>query len=355
MSHHPIACLCSQSAQPIQLDPSADHSVLNICHCTACRETSGLLFTAYYPLAPQASHPKLDGLHEYPQSDTISRYFCRTCGAHVFAQRKDTNQYYVAAGVFAENPPTIKSIRNWQTADTRDGGLSQALLSSSSSVENDTTTGCFLNAGSTHQEDGRQNPSSPGLPAERPPPQEGVLSARCHCGGVEFHVSSPDSTSTDAWSPWPDLIVPYHEQSPENAEDVKWWLQANGTKYLAGTCTCRSCRLATGFPVQMWAFIPKSNLRNADQSPLAFNVGTMQQYNSSPRVYREFCNRCGAMVFWHCEKRPLLIDVSIGLLQANSGARAEEWLQWHMGRVSFVEMAQDQNFIRSFEVGLSDV
>jgi hypothetical protein len=80
----------------------------------------------------------------------------------------------------------------------------------------------------------------------------------------------------------------------------------------------------------------------------------MLRYESSPEIYREFCGRCGATVFWHCKERPLVIDVSLGLLQANSGTKAEELLDWYTERVSFAEMALDQQLIEQLESGLKD-
>jgi hypothetical protein len=44
-------------------------------------------------------------------------------------------------------------------------------------------------------------------------------------------------------------------------------------------------------------------------------------------------------VFWHDKWRPDIIDVSVGLLDAPEGARAENWLEWWKDRVSFVEDA----------------
>lgn len=49
-----------------------------------------------------------------------------------------------------------------------------------------------------------------------------------------------------------------------------------------------------------------------------------------------------------------MIDVSVGLLRAKSGARAEEWLEWATGRVSFAEDAPDKMLIRILETGLQD-
>ncbi|RAL15645.1 GFA family protein [Aspergillus homomorphus CBS 101889] len=124
--------------------------------------------------------------------------------------------------------------------------------------------------------------------------------------------------------PWPDLLVPYYTHSSENTTDVKWWLREANIKYLTGTCACPSCRLASGCPIQPWAFIPKANLFDACKAPLAFGAGTMQRYESSPGVYREFCKHCGASVFWSSDQRPLLIDVSVGLLRSPEESRASQ-------------------------------
>jgi len=178
---------------------------------------------------------------------------------------------------------------------------------------------------------------------------EDTLQASCHCGTVRFHVTRPDASSKFPRSNFPDLMIPYLSEDPvlKNPEDVKWWLKANDTKYLAGTCACRSCRLISGFEIQTWAFIPRSNIyfhvkdpAGKEVIPLDFKTlqkGILKSYNSSPGVLREFCGTCGATVFWHDEHRPDLIDVSIGLLDADEGSRAENWLEWWTERVSFEE------------------
>lgn len=65
----------------------------------------------------------------------------------------------------------------------------------------------------------------------------------------------------------------------------------------------------------------------------------LKAYESSPGVIRNFCGTCGATVFWHDKWRPEIIDVSVGLLDAPEGARAEDWLEWWGERVSFEENA----------------
>ncbi|KAB8255288.1 Mss4-like protein [Aspergillus pseudonomiae] len=334
---HRISCLCGKAAQEVVL--GADPSVLNLCHCTACRAITGQLYSSYHLL--QTRPWNIDRFCEYRQSAGTSRYFCRTCGAHVFAHLEHTGQYFVAAGLIVEGPRRTKTIRHWRTRDTQDGGLASFLPGDSK----ETVSACWLELGSNNQ---------PKHSAEIPPADDRSqsLRARCHCGGIVFYITRPDSTSVQPSSPWPDLLVPYYKSSSEKAQDVKWWLRDRSSRYLAGTCACRSCRLASGFPIQAWAFIPKSNLVNASGSPLVFTETTMQRYESSPDIYREFCNRCGATIFWHCKERPLVIDVSVGLLQSNHGTRAEELLEWYPGRVSFAEMAGDPPLMQRLESGL---
>ncbi|KUJ10717.1 uncharacterized protein LY89DRAFT_249520 [Mollisia scopiformis] len=178
------------------------------------------------------------------------------------------------------------------------------------------------------------------------------LKAQCHCGGVKFYITRPNEASKKVQSPFPDLQVPYHSHSNANPENKTWWLRDNDTKYLAGTCTCTSCRQNLGMEIQTWAFVPKCNIFKEDGSPLDFHLGTMKTYPSSEGVFREFCGKCGATVFWHCEERPELIDVSVGLLDLEEGARVEGWLDWWTDRVSFEEMAVSRSLVASLEDGL---
>ncbi|KAI0542668.1 hypothetical protein GGR58DRAFT_451461 [Xylaria digitata] len=208
-----------------------------------------------------------------------------------------------------------------------------------------------------------------------------VLNAFCHCKTVQFHITRPNLASKLPRSNFPDLMIPYYTGSPQlqNPEDNKWWLrpnidsgfeepgalltEKNGLRrYLAGTCACRSCRLISGFEIQTWAFIPRANIFFHVQDnhtgppnseswaaneatnivPLDFTtlpVNILTSYESSEGVRREFCSRCGSTVFWRDRWRPELMDVSVGLLDADEGARAESWLDWWTGRVSFAEDA----------------
>ncbi len=168
---------------------------------------------------------------------------------------------------------------------------------------------------------------------------------------MKFFVTRPNEASKKVRSPFSDLITPFHSQSSENPQNETWWLRANDTKYMAGTCACSSCRHALGFEIQTWAFIPKCNVFQEDGTPIDYRMGTLQHYDSTKDVVREFCKVCGATVFWHCQWRPDLIDVSVGLFD-QEGARAERWLDWWTGRVSFAEMAVSKSLVASLEDGM---
>ncbi|EEQ92119.1 uncharacterized protein BDCG_07239 [Blastomyces dermatitidis ER-3] len=188
-----------------------------------------------------------------------------------------------------------------------------------------------------------------------------LQAASCQCEGVKFFMTAPNHTSRSPTSPWSDVLVPYHSSTPPSAaaanpNDVKWWLCDNGTKYLTGLCACNSCRLASGFPIQSWAFISRLNIfKTSDGSNLAYDdLGTLK-YKSSPGVYREFCGVCGATVFWHSDERPEVVDVSVGLLRAETRVRIDDWLHWELGRISFEEHALDKGMVRFLKEGFSGV
>jgi hypothetical protein len=189
---------------------------------------------------------------------------------------------------------------------------------------------------------------------------EEKLRVHCHCNGVEFFIARPSEESLKASSPLPDLLVPYNSgKSAENPKNKPWWLSTDRSKYLAGNCACDSCRKIAGFDIVQWTFIPVAGLSLADNQPWSLPFGTMQSYESTStdatKRLRWFCSRCGANVLWTGSERPTLTDVSVGLLDAPSGARAEEWLQWDLAdRVSFREDAHNVHLVDELERGLVD-
>ncbi|GAP89949.1 putative glutathione-dependent formaldehyde-activating enzyme [Rosellinia necatrix] len=399
-----ISCHCGAAKQTV--DPreklSGSPQDINLCHCDACRHNTGLLCVSHIGIERPGS---IEGLAEYRSTTkTVSRFFCATCGCHVFWRLRDSPQEWwaVATGVVIgldgelEEGPTgidvtgmpIRYVRHINTAGTRDGGLSPFLPRTRGGQELEVADADLGRSplGERKEKGGGE-----------------VLSAFCHCRAVRFHITRPNAESRLPRSNFPDLMIPYHTGSPriQNPDDEKWWLRPGrlGTssagaktllaekdgprRYLAGTCACRSCRLTSGFEIQTWAFVPRANIffhiHSHDRNPgapepsesgtlnevhreekekekekeeeeeeeegivpLDFGAlppGLLTSYESSRGVRREFCARCGATVFWRDRWRPELIDVSVGLLDAEEGARAETWLDWWAERVSFAEDA----------------
>ncbi|PGH33930.1 hypothetical protein GX50_03251 [[Emmonsia] crescens] len=368
-----ISCLCNRASQTVSLDWSPE-SVLAFCHCTTCRRTTGLLCTSYVPLKRGTqSAPNLNGLIEYVESTAASRWFCEICGAHVFLQLKGDEEhgekFMVARGTIADTEPQTESITHLSLDSTVDGSIFVSPVPAAgvlqSGVERSTCftgTTCTVPVYTTNPT--RGHISKDDLQNSSTSPTK-TLAASCQCEGVKIFITPPDHTSRLTSSPWPDILVPYHSStstSPSavgaNPNDVKWWVCSNGTKYLAGLCACNSCRLASGFPIQSWAFVSRSNIfKTSDGSNLTYDdLGTLKRYKSSPLgVYREFCGVCGATVFWHCDDRSGVVDVSVGLLGAETGVRAEAWLHWELGRISFEEDAVDRGMVRCLKEGFSGV
>ncbi|KAL8967041.1 MAG: hypothetical protein Q9197_005653 [Variospora fuerteventurae] len=200
-------------------------------------------------------------------------------------------------------------------ADTKDGGFSKWLngLSWAGSAEQSEIWKPTAEVNQPKTKDGNE-----------------VLRCYCQCRGVQFTITRPNKDSSNVSSPMPDVLVPSHLQSTQASPSSTWWLRASGTKFLAA-----------------WVFVPKTNVRQLDGNEVDYKMGTLKRYSHSKGAYRDFCGTCGATVFWHCDERPGIVDVSAGLLDAEEGARAEDWLEWATEKVSFEECAQNKALVAS--------
>jgi len=366
-----VICLCGKNTETLQLDSQLPVQVA-WCSCNICRYSTGVLHSSRILLT---SKPRaVDNLTKYNSSPKSSRYFCTTCGSHMFVHLTKDDSWSVCSGVIdhvvgREQVSCLsleKILQHVFVGDTKDGGLAVCLADfdgHSVPLFSQGPEGASFEMALEARSMSPRSLPKPG-PSGFPVGATGIagsakvadqLDARCHCGGVNFSITRPNAASKQCMSPWPDLLVPYHSSSSENPQDIKWWLRANESKYLAGTCACRSCRLGSGVPIQSWAFIPKANIFQANGNPLTYDMGTLRQIESSKDCFREFCNACGATVFWHCRERPDIVDVSVGLLRAEEGSRAESWLQWCTDRVSFKEHAVDQALVSHLERGLKKI
>ncbi|CAH0041136.1 unnamed protein product [Clonostachys rhizophaga] len=333
MAH--VSCFCGGVTQNVRpKNPTAsDNIVLSLCHCNTCRHTTGLLCTSYLPI----QEPEISAnLRVFRTSGKSARYFCRICGCHVFRNEENSKgeaEWGVATGVVSRTDNDVigevKFKGHKHVSDTKDNGIAK-----------------WIPFGS------KERVSEEADRSEIDSAQSESLEAACACGTVKFHLTRPDAASLVPRRNYPDLTHAYCETSTSilsNVSDEKWWVR--GRKYLAGTCTCQSCRLASGFEIQTWAFVPRANIfiqipdgeKEVANIPLDFDSlpsGILQSYRSSPAVTREFCGTCGATVFWHETEDTEVIDVSVGLLRGSDGACAGSWLEWWKDRVSFVEEVQ---------------
>ncbi|KAF4467907.1 hypothetical protein FALBO_5211 [Fusarium albosuccineum] len=329
---HLVSCLCGSVTQKVSSQaPGTSGSIeLALCHCDTCRHSTGLLCTSYLPIQEPDS---TNNLTVFKASDRSSRYFCSVCGCHVFRSLKKYAGeliWGVATGTISSSDELSESViygTHTQVADTVDGGLSKWISLDKQKIPLDNSSSKVM------------------LPAET-----ASLEATCACGGLSLRITRPNETSRLPQRGYSDLTHPYcstDDSVRSNPSDEKWWVRGN--KYFAGTCACWSCRLISGFEIQTWAFVPAANifLRTPGEAkaeiPLDFEglpVNVLQSYRSSPGVFRDFCGKCGATVFWRDSSDPSVVDVSVGLLRSEDGARAESWLEWCTERVSFSEEVQ---------------
>ena len=334
-----------------------------LCHCNSCRHCTGQMAAFHINIQGTPLRRTTDegiDLRDLTMYRTtkMARLFCVSCAAHLFHQVGGDGEppyWRVAAGALDKTEGIVEIGYHVYVASTFDGGLADhlqevggvKLLRYSQGPESDIVT----------------------LGWHRRSPEvkdEGQLKAYCHCGAIKFAITRPSPESFMPTAGYPDLLFPYnvtHFSILQNASDEKWWLRPvdtdKPTKYLAGHCMCTFCRLSSGFQIQSWAFIPLANIVQPYTSiPINLRVEEerpkgLKQYNSSPGRYREFCGICGATVFWWDLQRPDLIDVSVGLFdEAQNGARAEDWLEWHRGRVSFSEKALNAENAKGLLAGL---
>ena len=353
-THVLTRCLCGQVRNFVEL-ASALPQHKRTCHCNSCRYQTGVLFQSCLPLKWK---PKfVERLTRYDTSEKLSRYFCGICGSNIAVHLHEHDQWAVSSGtideVFDADGTSLEIYTGHKfVEDTKDGGLGICFMKTLEGTDVD----FFAQAA-----DGEPVSPAKYLQASKDGTKvhqhmaKPRLRASCHCGGVQYQISHPTAASQQFSCPWPDLIFASQSAHTDNPDDVKWWLRADNTKYLAGTCTCRSCRLASGPPVQTWAFIPRANLDLMDGTPWQPSFGSLKGFASSDGVTRDFCKTCGATAFWRSERRPELIDVSVGLLRADEGVRAENWLEWWTDRVSFCEESNNKGMVTILEAGLKNI
>lgn len=332
-----IHCLCGAIDEEISEAGREGGASVEICHCYGCRHSTGLLYSSYVSVNGEEANQVIqkNALGSYREKfdpyGTTELHFCKTCGSQLFRAVRTGGKTVtgVASGVIAsiDGDEGLSFVSQANAESTTDGGISR-WMSQIKKVEH----------------------KSQHFTQETQPSSVSGVAASCLCTAVKFRLTPPNDESSKPRSGFADSIIPFHTNDPEikNPNDVKWWLRESNTKYAASLCACKTCRLASGFEIQSWAFVPRTNIEfrlDPDKAWSALNFDTLrergivQTFDSSAGVQREFCSRCGATLFWHDKWRPDLIDVSVGLIHSEKGALAEDLLDWVLQRISFAEDA----------------
>ena len=333
-------CQCGQLSASVSVPPSDLPIPTYLCSCDTCRHVSGQLCVTSVDIhTPLTIHGRAASYATSSGPNGLSRCFCATCGTTVYEDSPNPARLGLAGGALTQTDGVVKIAGQVFVGDTRDGGLRPWLPS----------------IPAWDREYRAEDKLSPAHYVPAPAPAAGDpderLRCKCHCGGVRFDVTRPTPASSEPHVDYTDETRPAGG-SYANPTDEKWWLRENGTKYAATLCACNSCRKASGYDVQPWAFVPTANVVRADGRPYAFDEGTLKYWRSSPDVRRYFCGTCSATALYRVDDRPALVDVSVGLAEAASGARAEEWLSWIRDKVGYAELAQNRPLIGALEEGL---
>ena len=89
------ACLC----KAVGVFTTKVNPHLGACHCNMCRKWGGGAFLAV-ECGSDVSFSGEENISIYPSSEWAERGFCQKCGSHLFYKFKETNQYYIPAGLF---------------------------------------------------------------------------------------------------------------------------------------------------------------------------------------------------------------------------------------------------------------
>ena len=89
-------CLCG--AVHVTAPTTTD---VHVCHCSMCRRWSeGPAFTVHGGTEVEVSGPDT----RYASSDWAERAFCSRCGTHLFYRLLASNEHFLSAGLFQDEP-----------------------------------------------------------------------------------------------------------------------------------------------------------------------------------------------------------------------------------------------------------
>ena len=106
-------------------------------------------------------------------------------------------------------------------------------------------------------------------------------------------------------------------------------IEISGELSGASHCHCSMCRKAHGAAFGTYAAV------NAAEFRVVSGGERITRYPSSPGIVRTFCARCGSTLQWLRESKPEVVDIALGVLDADPGVRPDRHIYvaskapWH--------------------------
>ena len=315
-----VQCLCGRSNFQTDIDRSVLPIKAHLCHCNICRRTHGILHTYHAPW-PSQPDAVINSLKSYKSSERVVRYFCSTCGAHMLDVDVKTGEWMVSTPLVKQAKELFVFDEHIFIEDTNDGGLSDLLPS----WDNKPLRRFAADSASTSEVAPFWTASKISVAPPTSSPFADKLYCHCHCKGTAFYISRPRPGY----------------KTPDPGKKYNGQFDPRGGKWPATNCVCNDCRLAGAADLFSWLFVPPASISLPDGSamPQPPRFGSLTEHQSSKGVRRYFCGKCGATVFFDSLERPAVIDVAVGIVDARSGTRAEEWLAWIWDKPDYGECA----------------
>lgn len=358
-------CLCKRHKFTIAIPRSSLPLGATTCHCDSCRHFTGALYSIDAPWSSEAFGAiRQSTLKWYDFSAALKILFCGTCSAPMFWESpvRDPNgsgeeggrKFTVFVGALSNEGPRglVEVGKHMFVGDTKDGGASMWMRGMNGEgkpavkryVE-------FKKEGEELAEDWPGQEYVDQLAAKQQEADDEVP-IRCHCGGVDLVFLRKEAE---------------REFRAKQVDELPRIVDPETRKYVAGFDVCNSCRLSFGSDIFNWAFcflrhigfpargstqahengFPKTlrdlytAVTEEDVGKRDKRLGTLTVYCSSEGIKRYFCSRCSACVLYAADNRPGrddMVDLTLGVLRAKEGARAEHSFKWvFRGRIQHRE------------------
>lgn len=360
--HLTAECLCKTHKFTTTVPHTALPLQATTCHCDSCRRFTGALYSIDAPWAGDPETIRQSTLQWYDFSANLKILFCGTCSAPMFwdSPKRDPDtgasvgrKFTVFVGALSNDSGAgrkdgqglVEVGTHMFIGDTKDGGASMWMRGMNG--EQAVPVKRFKEMKHESEELAGDWPGAEYLAEAQKQEAQDEVPIRCHCGGVDLVFLRKEAE---------------REWTAKEASELPRIVDPVSRKYVAGLDACDSCRLSFGSDFASWTFLFLRHIGfptgkeeassnddgsgNNDASPKfpetlqdlytavsEGKMGTLAVYRSSGHIKRYFCSRCSASVFYTGENRknPNIVDLTLGVLHADEGARAESSFHWRLG------------------------